>query len=140
MATRAELDAKLAEFKQAIADAAQRVIDKLNSLDPNSEDFAAEIADLTDDLGQLQNIVPGDAVPATPAAFNSEAVTTPNPQTQTAAEAVAGAGSGTLPDLQREAGAPSGIARIVPAGEATDETPAEPVLAEDVKADDNATA
>lgn len=64
MPTEAEFDAKLVELKQAIADAAQRVIDKINAIIAANPDLTDELADVTDDIEKLKLIAPVDVPPA----------------------------------------------------------------------------
>lgn len=64
MPTEAEFDAKLVELKQAIADAAQRVIDKIAELIRNNPDLTDELADVQDDIEKLKLIAPVEVPPA----------------------------------------------------------------------------
>lgn len=73
MPTEADLDAKLAELKQAIAGTAQRVLDKLEKLSANNPDLTDEIADVTSDIESLRNIAPADTPPV-------ETTPTPGPE------------------------------------------------------------
>ena len=69
-----DLDNVLAELKQAISDAADRVNAKLADLASRAPGFQDEIAGIQSDISALNNIAPATATtPATPPAAPAEA-------------------------------------------------------------------
>ena len=63
MATEQDLDNKLTELKQAVADAADRVSKKLDDLAKNNPDLTDEIGSVQEDIDALKQIAP-DTEPA----------------------------------------------------------------------------
>lgn len=97
MATTQDLEQALRDLKTAIADAAQRVLDKLNNLDIPQ----ADVDDIRTDIENLKSIAADTtgAGPATPA--GGPDLASVNPGAQTREEQRAGAGPGSLPDLKK---------------------------------------
>lgn len=59
-----EFDVAMVELKQAIADAAQRVIDKVNAIIAAQPDLTDELTDVRNDIQALAQIAPPEAPPS----------------------------------------------------------------------------
>ena len=133
--TQSDLDSKLAELKTQIGETAQRVSDKLGSLNQASPTFNAEVADIQNDLSLLAAIAPAaqtanasstpaPATPTTPAPVQDGATLDAHPEIVNPGTDPVGsnpANTDTTPQVQKDA------APVSPASTAPVNQPVDPV-------------